>query len=75
MRPDAIFLLTDGDKPFVTARELARIDRIGPGIRIHTIQFGEGSQTGGRGWMGKLAQQSGGEYKYVDTTNLEAESK
>ena len=28
-----------------------------------------------KGWMGKLAQQSGGEYKYVDTTKLEAEAK
>ena len=58
MRPDVIFLLTDGDKPLLNARELARIDRIGPGIMIHTIQFGEGPQTGGRGWMGKLAQQT-----------------
>ena len=70
MRPDVIFLLTDGDKPLLSARELARIDRIGPGIMIHTIQFGDGPQRGGRGWMGKLAQQSGGEYRYVDTTKL-----
>ncbi|MGA2259303.1 MAG: VWA domain-containing protein [Thermoguttaceae bacterium] len=75
MRPDVIFLLTDGDKPFVTAQEMARIDRVGPGIMIHTIQFGEGPQTGGRGWMGKLARQSGGEYGYVDTRKLGAESK
>ena len=72
MRPDVIFLLTDGDKPFVTARELARIDRIGPGITIHTIQFGEGPHRDASGWMGKLARQSGGEYRYVDTTKLEA---
>ena len=75
MRPDVIFLLTDGDKPFVSARELARIDRIGPGIVIHTIQFGDGPQRGGRGWMGKLAQQTAGEYRYVDTTKLEAPAK
>ena len=42
---------------------------------IHTIQFGDGPQRGGRGWMGKLAQQSGGEYRYVDTTKLDAGSK
>ena len=75
MRPDVIFLLTDGDKPFVTARELARIDRLGPGITIHTIQFGEGPHSDANGWMRKLARQSGGEYKYVDTTKLEAEAK
>jgi hypothetical protein len=72
MHPDVIFLLTDGDKPTVTARELARIDRIGPGITIHTIQFGAGDHADAHGWMGKLAKQSGGEYKYVDTQKLEA---
>jgi hypothetical protein len=75
MRPDVIFLLTDGDKPLLSAGQLARVDRIGPGITIHAIQFGEGPQRGGAGWMGKLAHQSGGEYRYVDTTKLEAESK
>ena len=75
MRPDVIFLLTDGDKPLVTARELARIDRIGPGIMIHTIQFGDGPQRDAEWLDGKLAHQSGGEYRYVDTTKLEAEKK
>ena len=75
MRPDVIFLLTDGDKPYLTARELARVDRIGPGIAIHTIQFGEGPARDANGWMEKLARQSGGKYKYVDTTKLEAEGK
>jgi Mg-chelatase subunit ChlD len=72
MRPDVIFLLTDGDKPVVTARELDRIDRLGPGITIHSIQFGEGDHSDSKGWMGKLARQSGGEYRYVDTRKLEA---
>ena len=72
LRPDVIFLLTDGDKPLPSARDLARLDRLGPGIVIHTIQFGEGPRAGPRGWMAKLAQQSGGEHRYVDTTKLEA---
>jgi hypothetical protein len=75
MRPDVIFLLTDGDKPLLNAGQLARIDRIGPGIVIHTVQFGVGPPPADRGWMGKLARQSGGEYTYVDTTKLEAEAK
>ncbi len=75
MRPDVIFIMTDGDNPQLGAQQLARIDRIGPGIIFHTVQFGDGPQRGGRGWMGKLAQQSGGEYMYVDTTKLGAESK
>jgi hypothetical protein len=70
MHPDAIFLLTDGDKPVPSAGDLARIDRIGPGIMIYTVQFGDGPRRGDRGWMGKLAQQSGGDYTYVDATKL-----
>ncbi len=72
MRPDVIFLLTDGDDPKLTARQLERIDRVGPGIVIHTIQFGSGPQKGGEGFMGKLAHQSGGEYMYVNTAKLDA---
>ena len=72
MRPDVIFLLTDGDKPLLNTEELARIDRIGPGIMIHTIQFGDGPHSEPNGWMAKLAKQSGGEYRYVDTAKLEA---
>ena len=72
MRPDVIFLMTDGDKPKLTPRQLERIDRLGPGIVIHTIQFGEGPQTAdGNGFMMKLAKQSGGAYTYVDTAKLE----
>jgi len=75
MHPDAVFLLTDGDDPVLEARDLARIDRIGPGIMIHTIRFGEGPQHGDRGWMGKLARQSGGKYAYIDTTKLKERSE
>jgi hypothetical protein len=75
MRPNVIFLLTDGDRPYLNARDLARIDRVGPGIIIHAIQFGEGAHGDANGWMAKLARQSGGEYKYVDTSKFEAEAK
>ena len=71
MRPDVIFLLTDGDDPKLTARQLERIDRVGPGIMIHTIQFGSGPQKASGGFMVKLAHQSGGEYVYVDTARLD----
>ena len=69
MHPDVIFLLSDGDEPMLTAHDLERIDRIGPGIIINTIQFGEGHKLA-HGFMEKLAKQSGGEYKFVDTTKL-----
>jgi Mg-chelatase subunit ChlD len=69
MRPDVIFLLSDGDDPKLTAHDLERIDRIGAGVIINTVQFGEGRKLE-HGFMEKLAKQSGGEYKFVDTTKL-----
>ena len=69
MHPDVIFLLSDGDDPKLTDRELERIDRIGPGIIINTVQFGEDHKLE-HGFMEKLAKQSGGEYKFVDATKL-----
>ena len=62
-------MLSDGDEPMLTARDLERIDRIGAGVIINTIQFGEGRKLE-HGFMEKLAKQSGGEYKFVDTTKL-----
>jgi hypothetical protein len=70
MHPDAIFLLTDGDDPQLTPRELARIDRLGAGIVIHTIEFGSGPRQPGENFLTKLARQSGGEHAYVDSTKL-----
>ena len=74
MHPDVIFMLSDGDDPMLTAHDLERIDRIGPGIIINTIQFGEGHKLE-HGFMEKLAKQSGGEYKFVDTRKLGGEGK
>ncbi len=67
MQPDVVFLMTDGDDPKLTARQLARIDRLGPGIIIHTVEFGVGRQRQAEGFMEKLARQSGGEHVYVDS--------
>jgi hypothetical protein len=72
MHPDVIFLLSDGDDPKLTDRDLQRIDRIGAGIIINTVQFGEDHKLE-HGFMEKLAKQSGGEYKFVDTTKLGGE--
>jgi hypothetical protein len=74
MHPDVIFLLSDGDDPKLTAHDLERIDRIGAGIIINTIQFGEDHKLE-HGFMEKLAKQSGGEYKFVDATKLGGEKK
>ena len=65
-RPDVIYLLTDGDDPQLTTRELERIDRMGAGIVINTIQFVAGPPPGPEHFLVKLAQQSGGKYVAVD---------
>ena len=70
LHPDVIFLMTDGDDPRLTARQLARIERLGAGIIIHTFQFGAGPQREQIGFMEKLARQSGGEHVYVDVSKL-----
>jgi hypothetical protein len=71
MRPDVIFLVTDGDDPQLDARQLARIERMGAGIIIHAIQFGTGPQQP-RNFMAQLARQSAGRHVYVDVSKLPA---
>jgi hypothetical protein len=70
LRPDVIFLLTDADDPKLNARQRERIDRIGAGIIIHTVEFGTGRQRDAENFLVKLARQSGGEHAYVDVSKL-----
>ncbi|MEO0529563.1 MAG: VWA domain-containing protein [Planctomycetota bacterium] len=69
-RPDVVFFLTDGDLP-MTAAELAEVigDAAGS-ITIHTVEFGKGPDHGRRNVMVALAEGTGGERCYVDTTLL-----
>jgi hypothetical protein len=71
LRPDVIYLLTDGDDPKLTPKELERIDRLGAGIIINTIQFGAGPRPAAESFLAKLARQSGGQYAYVDISKKE----
>lgn len=71
LRPDVIFLVTDGDDPKLDARQLARIERMGAGIIIHAIQFGTGPPQP-RNFMAQLARQSAGRHVYVDVSKLPA---
>jgi hypothetical protein len=70
MHPDVIFLLTDADDPKLSTRQLARIERLGAGIIIHTIEFGTGAQRDANNFLVRLAKQSGGEHAYVDVSKL-----
>lgn len=67
MRPDVIYLMTDGDDPELTGRDLERISRINDASTvIHTIQFGRGEPKKGAEWLKRLASENRGEYKFVD---------
>jgi len=66
LRPDVIFLLTDGDDPKLSRRELDQIRRMAFGITINTIEFGPGPQPPGKSFLATLAEENGGQYVYVD---------
>jgi hypothetical protein len=72
MNPDVVFFLTDADFPVPPVKELENIlTRAARGATaLHCIQFGEGNRTGRSGWIQQLAQQSGGQYRYIDVSQF-----
>ena len=69
-RPDVIFFLTDEDWA-MSAAELQRVTRRNAGrAAITTIEFGAGPPHGRRNYLVALAEQSGGQYVYVNTRRL-----
>ena len=74
--PDVIFFLTDADEPGIKSGELEDIRLRNEGrARIHCIEFGEGpkipsvGQT--RNFLQRLADDSGGQYRYLDVKTLQ----
>lgn len=69
--PDVIFFLTDDDDPMSPA-ELAEIARANRKVQaaICVIEFGRKPAATPNNSLARLAQQSGGQYGYVDTTKL-----
>jgi hypothetical protein len=72
MAPDVIFFLTDADEPVLKADQLADlVDRCQrAGTTIHAIEFGQGSNPRSGRWIEALADRTGGEYRYLDATEL-----
>jgi von Willebrand factor type A domain len=70
LQPDVIFFLTDADDP-MSPSELAEIARLNRRSRatICTIQFGRGPRQR-ENFLVDLANQTGGQYVYVDTSKL-----
>lgn len=61
--PDVIYFMTDGQIPVDTPAEVARLNSRGKRVVIHTIAFGDQS---GREALQKIAQDSGGTYRFVN---------
>lgn len=69
MRPDVLYLMTDGDDPALERRDLERISRVNEGRTIiHAVQFGKGAPKRGSDWLRQLAKENRGEYKFVDVS-------
>jgi hypothetical protein len=74
LRPDVIFFLTDADQPELDAEQLKKIAYLAGGITIHAIEFGPGPKPAGESFLAQLASQNGGQYTYVDITQLKPDS-
>jgi hypothetical protein len=70
MNPDVIFFLTDADEPRMTAGELAQVARWNKGATINAIEFGSGPAAGRDNFLRRIAEQSGGQHRYIDVTRL-----
>lgn len=67
LRPEVVFLLTDGGDPAPDAGELRAIrDEAAGRTSIHCIQFGRGPQPHSAEAFRRLAGQNRGSYTYVD---------
>jgi Mg-chelatase subunit ChlD len=69
--PDVVFFLTDADDP-MSPTELAEIQRVNRNIQaaICVIEFGRKPDPVPNNFLARMAQESGGQYGYVDTTKL-----
>jgi Mg-chelatase subunit ChlD len=66
-QPDVCFFLTDDDTP-LSGADLKYLRRRNRGrTAIHAIEFGNGPPHGRRNFLVELAEQSGGQYVYLNT--------
>jgi hypothetical protein len=72
LKPEVIFLITDGDDPGMDPGQLRIIRELARGrTTIHTIHFGRGSEGGPSDhFMRKLAADNGGGYVWVNADRL-----
>lgn len=67
LKPEAIFLLTDGGEPSLTPGQLQLLRKLAAGqTSIHCVRFGRGKETVTDHFMTRLAAENGGSYVYCD---------
>ncbi|WP_164104003.1 vWA domain-containing protein [Candidatus Laterigemmans baculatus] len=74
LEPDVIFFLTDARIPRLNRRELDEVrSRSGrSGTTIHTIEFGTDRVTPEDSFLQTLAEENGGQYRYIRVQTLDA---
>jgi hypothetical protein len=66
LKPDVVFLLTDGADPHLSAPQLRQIQKLAAGrTSIHCVQFGSGPLQDKDNFMMRLSRQNNGGYQYV----------
>ncbi len=72
MQPDVLFFLTDAEQPSLSRSDLDVLISKCEGITtIYSIEFGHGPNPAQGRWIEALALLSGGQYRYIDVTQLE----
>lgn len=67
LKPEVLLLLTDGGDPAPDGQELQLVRRLAAGrTQIHCLHFGRGPTEGRGRFLQWLAQQTGGQYHFVD---------
>ena len=67
LKPEVIFLLTDGGEPLLDNSQLRAIREQAAGrTSIHCVQFGRGPAPEGGSFLERLAAENGGSYVYID---------
>ncbi len=72
MQPDVIFFLTDADQPGLSPAQMARVRKWAGEARIYAIEFGSVAVAGRDNFLVRLANETGGEYKFVEVSELGA---
>lgn len=69
-RPDVLVLLTDGGSPELNEQQLKKVRSASRGkTQIHCVQFGIGTQPVAENFMGELAAQNGGTFRYINVND------